>query len=741
MPPLTARQMRGRAERLLELPKGFSKISSGLILPDNDTVITGHQNGYVCRWKLGSNKPDILLRATSEIHALTLSSSGGLFIGCNAGDLYLLSRLASGGAEQILPPTGSKYDRVFRIADLGSSKILITSTYGVLKLLRRTDHGWQAEVLSGHSNAVFAVAHNTEGWLATGDYRGNVLVWKSAGESYELRQRLFLDSYVSGLAFLQPSLLAAVAFSGHVYLFEFEASSGAWKPAFETDTASGHGADIQPAADGRSIIAATADEAIRVDPGSQQIEAAAVKGTITVAPRTNDLLIFTEDSVASLPLTAFKPKLDVVRFRYLKVSLLGNTAFGKSTLSSAITTGNPGTHLSTFGHRVWTWTVDSNGSRRRILLNDIGGQDQVIATSLHMAADSDVVLFFFKQTDMGGFRTALDLHRTLRPLLSRGAKTYLVETFTDHTLKAVSDDFVGSQSESESFDGLFKICPLRQPDVERFKTDFVRGVDWSRARQAVQSASAEGILKTIAALKLRGVTVIGLDEVKSEFERVTGTTIYQYHLKFLLQNLTDLGEVEYYPSVSDRVVIDDPEFNELRTNIPVYASEKGGILRVGEVPKRFPDSNPAYIAMLDRYYVANGVAIPFADDTGRIFPIFLESRPLRISEAFSGLLESAGPSTSLRFRVADFDLSRLIHALCDMDLNCQDATSNEGLFSWGHKAAIYYHVEQSRSTLTGPVLKIDHKVASRDGDARKSLTTRFTKLLSTFYGAPLPDNA
>src|SRR2546422_293801 len=120
--------MVGRPVNLVQVPDGFPKISSGVMLPDGRTLITGHTNGYVARWAVGSSKPMIILRASSQVHAVFLSRSGEIFVGCHAGDLYSLAGPNLDRAQQILPPTNTKYTRVFRIADPLPSTILVTST-------------------------------------------------------------------------------------------------------------------------------------------------------------------------------------------------------------------------------------------------------------------------------------------------------------------------------------------------------------------------------------------------------------------------------------------------------------------------------------------------------------------------------------------------------------------------------------------------------------------------------------
>src|SRR5439155_15001089 len=99
-------------------------------------------------------------------------------------------------------------------------------------------------------------------------------------------------------------------------------------------------------------------------------------------------------------------------------------------------------------------------------------------------------------------------------------------------------------------------------------------------------------------------------DIKAAFEETTGKPIYAYHLKYLLRNMTDTGQLEYHERIGDPVILDDPEFNELRTNIPVFAGERGGVVRESEIRERFP-TKPTYVAMLDLFYTSNGISIPF----------------------------------------------------------------------------------------------------------------------------------
>jgi hypothetical protein len=727
--------MGSRIDRLIQLPEKFPKISAGAILPDGRTLVSGHTNGYVVRWTIGEPRPEIILRTSSEVNSIVATKDRGLLVGCNAGDLYFWPDSGLGKVEQLRAPTNTKYTRVFRVSQPLPSTALVSSTYGVLLALRRTENRWVEESLLGHSNSVFAIAHEGDRLLATGDYRGAILIWNVSGGKFELTHRLRVATYVSGLVFAGPQLLAALDVNGKAYLFEWQPSRNIWKQVFDTDTASGAGKSMVLAADGRSLLAGTTEEIIQIDPDSQEVRSAAVRNTLSLFPQSDHLLGLTPDGLVRVSLASLTPKLNLVQYRYLKVGLLGNTNYGKTTLCSAITTGNPGTQLSTFGRRTWQWIVKPDSPQRRIMLNDNGGQEQLVGSLLPLVADSDAVLFFFKQTEIGGFRTALELHRRLKPDLNPGAKSYLVETYVDQPVKAVTDEFATSELKREKLDGLFKVVPIDLEQVAAFKAEFLGTLDWASSRAAVQSDSAAGLTKTIEQFKSAGKTVSTVEEIRSSFELTTKINISAHHLKFLLRSMTDSGQLEYYPKVGDSVVMDDPEYNELRTDIPVFAGEHGGRVLVEEVGRRFP-KNPKYVKMLDRFYLANGISIAFSEDKARIFPAFLEDRALAIPADFLPYIADPAPPVVLNFPDRDLDLSTLLTALSDLRLDCVDVTKTEGLFSWGTRALVYYQMLETQSALAGRRLQLSYKVAGKDPEVAKGLAVGFAKLLGALYGKP-----
>lgn len=721
--------MRDSEQQLLALSDKFSNISAGCLFKEKKILITGHENGYVVKWNLQTQEQEIILRTSSTVHAIQRVHGGEVYVGCQAGDLYRLYGSDLRTKELIVSPTGSVRDRVFRLMELTDRSVLTSSTYGALNILSNQQNEWTKTSVPGHQNAVFAMARHSNSLLATGDYRGHIRIWNLSGDGLTLRDRLHIDSYVSGLAFLGKNLLAAIGYSGHVYIFEYNEETLEWKTVFETETASGEGISINASNDDKCFYVATAKELFKIDPESQIVSSTKINGAIALFLEEENLLILCKRKVVRLPKSNLTTAEDLVRYRYIKIALVGDTSCGKTTLSSAIATGDPGSQLSTFGRKIWTWNVDNGSVKHKVILNDNGGQEQVLDTLLPLTIDSDIILYLFKQTDLRSFRNALKFHDKIKGLTSSRTMSYLVETHTDNELVGVTDEHILQNARREGFDRIFKLSAINIDEVEKFKNEILSNVDWGNARPVYQSVATAQLAATIDSLKVKGSGVPTVDEIKLEYEKVSGTAIYIYTLKFLLQNLSEAGLLEYFPDIGNRVILDDPNFNKLRTEVPVYVGEHDGLVDWKVVKNRFASSGELLV-MLDRYYDNNGISIPFGEK--RLFPALLADRPLRVPDKISRYVDE-GELLESGFSSKETTLYQLLSTLSDLKLDCIDITKNEGLFAWGSRSYLYYLFEHTQSRRTGESIKFSYRVDGQDQRSSKSLERQFHELIESLY--------
>jgi GTPase SAR1 family protein len=724
---------------ILTLPDKFSKIFTGIFLNDGNEIVTGHLNGYVSYWRTDTNEPDILLRTNSQVNSIVQSPEGDLFVGCNAGDLYRLYGHKFSQVERILPPTNTKFTRIFRLFPFSNSSILYTSTYGEVTMLSKEEGNWtKKKAIQGHKNGVFSMAMGEDNLFATGDYRGNIFIWKINGTDFKLKDCVAIDSYVSGLSFLAPEFLVALGSSGSINIFEVSKGQEKWRNSFETDLASGKGISLANTEDRKFIFAATQREILRISSQTQEVYYAEIKNPIVMRVKGNDLFVITKTGMSKLLISDFSTKLDSVSYQYFKIGLLGETYSGKSTLCKAVVTGNTEYQGSTFGRHIWTWDVATDHGNRKIIFNDNAGQEQVANTMLPLVADSDIILFFFKLTSAATFRTALDLHSRILPLISSRTRNFLVETFTDDQNSNIRDSYIESKLKEDHFEGLLKVSPINIEEVQKFKEDLITVLDWSQARTALQSVYVSTLTETIDKMRAEKITITDADDIMKRFEELAGRPILKYHLRFLLQNLSDSGVIEFYPNIEEKVVIDDIEFNKLRSKIPVIVEENNGIVKWEDIEDDFIGQEK-YIAMLDEFYTSNSISIRFNDEVERVFPARLIDRKLKIDQKLRNILSSGGKPLQEKFHYAGFDLFIFLSGLKDLSLEVVDVSRNEGIFKWGPKAYLYYNVLESSSILEGSTLEFSYKVVGTDKFAEDRLRTQFKDLLVALYGEPKKD--
>ena len=719
---------------LISIPNNFSKVFTGIFLKGGREIVTGHENGYVALWKVGDEEPKILLRTNSQVNSVVQAPNGDIYAGCNAGDLYRLHGERFTEVERILPATNTKFTRIFRLFPLSSSSIIYTSTYGEVTILTKEGEIWKkGEKFVGHSNAVFAISNWENSFFATGDYRGHIRIWEIEGPVSKSKASVKIDSYVSGLTFLSKDILVALGSSGSINIFENSEEDGVWRNSFETYLASGEGISLDKSEDGNFIFAATEREVLKIDAHTQEVYYSDVKDPRVIKVDGSNLLVITETGLVELPFSNFSTKLEFVSYQYFKIGLLGETSCGKTTLCNAIITGNTSYQGSTFGRHVWIWDIDTEYGKRKIVFNDNAGQEQVADTLLPLVSDSDLILFFFKKTSAATLRTAIDLHRRILSMSKSNTRSYLVETFIDDENTNVRDVFAKSRSEAENFDGLIRVVPTNLAQVETFKQKILSLLDWSHARTALQSVYLSALTDSINQMRAEGTTITDIDNVMSRLEKTQGVRIYKYHLKFLLQNLSDSGVIEYYPNNGDRIILDDPYFNHLRSEIPVLVEEQTGIVLWTEIENEFGDHRE-YVSMLDQFYRSNSMSIPFNNEKLRVFPARLVDRKLSVPGNLQVALSSGDRPVKTTFDFDGFDISVFLSELNDLNLEIEDMTRKEGILRWASKAYLYYLVTESQSVLSGHKLNFSYKIFGIDAFAVSRLESQFKGLLKALYG-------
>ncbi|WXG46765.1 MAG: TIR domain-containing protein [Candidatus Atabeyarchaeum deiterrae] len=717
--------------KLLVKFSGLPDATSGFFLPGNNWLITGHQNGLVLRWDVEKGTSDLLYKCASEIE--TISGSGGksIVIGTHAGELVVLDLENPKNAEVIQKATYDKHSRIWRTVWPTKGGIVFTSTYGVMNAVSRTMEGrWENVPLSGHSDSIFGLGNFDGTLLASGDYRGNILIWKSEAGRYAVIQTLKVNQVIQGISWHKDRSFAVIGQAGRIYLYEeTESNTQQWQLIVEVSNASSYGRCVHITDDGKTVFAGTDNELIQFDIDSQQVGSIDIAGARTLFSKGDTIYVLTGNAFESFQKKKIEVKVGFIRYRYAKISLIGQTGVGKSTLCNFIITGSPGDLKSTFGRRVWNWSILGDESlERRIIFYDHGGQETVLGTFLPFITDSDLILIVFQQNDKGTFRTALRTLDQIKTSLAPKTKIFFVQTHIDHRMNEIDESYVKSLVDSGQINGHFKVCPSDGSGVEELKSRLAKEISWVDARIMIQSQSVDGVIKTISSLQDRNVNTIRFEFFRKAYGQL-GLNISAKHLEFLLRDLSDQGMIDYYPKVSDLIIISDEKYNELRTQIPIFVDQHNGIVSFDDLLAAF--GHHEYLPILDLVYQSYGVSIK--DQNLRVFPEKLKSEIITIPEKYSHLLKGSQPrvvSTPPR----KIEVARLIAALSELNLRCIDASQSDGLFSWEENACVYYRFQRFGDAMQGEVVRWTYFIAGAKKQTCERLEGEFQSIVEKLYG-------
>lgn len=715
---------------LLLFPKEFPPVIAGVLLIDENFLITGHANGFVVGWDITTGKHQILLTCSSPVRTISISPSKNVLVGCVSGLLLTFPLSNPQSYETVKQAENTTRSRVWRAASVDETGIVFTSTYGALGVMRKVNGEWvQTRVSSAHTDSMFGLG-TQDGLLACGDYRGRISVWRNSGSGIEVIDYLNSNTSVEDIAWRRDNSFGTINANGHINMFE-AAGGDAWRLVLETDIARSWGNCIHFTEDGGTIFGGTSTHIIQLDVDSQQAQLIDIGDTKALFSKGNTIFALTSVGLISFEKTSVQVSLDQVKYEYAKVSLVGRTNTGKTTLCSLIVTGSTEGIKSTFGKRIWNWTVKAGNDlpERRVVFHDHGGQETVLDTFLPFLTDSDIILLFFKKTDLESFEKASRLLGEIQSVVPKRTKIMMVETFIDHDVDEISEDEIRGLIKDGRIADCLRVCPVTGEGVDGFKGRISGEIPWGNARTVVQSTFVEALTQVIAELYSKNTTTMSFQELKQYYEQ-RHNPISTNHLTFLLENSSSQGLIEYYPKAGDTIIFNDEEYNRLRTNIPIYVEHKKGIVSIQDIQTKF--RNDRYVKMLDTVYLSYGICYENGDL--RIFPDKLKSEGLALPEPHRKALENPRFREEKPFAPQPVRVERIIEALSDLKLGCVDVSKNEGVFSWEQKAIVYFSIQEVGDIFSGKQLRVAYRIGGETEKTCERLSIDFPGVLESIYG-------
>jgi GTPase SAR1 family protein len=726
------------SDTLLSFPEDFPSAKACVFFAEDRLLVTGHDNGYVVKWDLRSGDYEILHDCSSAVEAISKSHDNEVAVGCNSGLLFTFTLGDPKKKNLIREADYSVFSRIWRLIWASRDSLLVASTYGVFNLFTKSALGWILSQLDGHSDSIFGLDGSNDKLVVSGDWSGKIIIRRYIDGQYDTQGLVNIQAVVQGISCHRDMSFATIDEYGHINFFEQAADTSEWKSVFEINTASDRGTYILLTDDGKSIFAGTYKELIQFDIDTQQVRMIPVSNIRAIFSNGDNIIVLTDRRLVSIPRSNISVPESAMKYRYSKVSLIGHTGAGKTTLCSLVTSGSTIDIKSTFGKRIWNWILPKEEStpERRIMFHDHGGQETVLDTFLPFLADSDVILIFFKKTDRSTFKKALKIREELDSILTGKTKIFLVETFIDHDMDEIDRDELENLINNGTITACLRVSPTTWQGLDTFKHTLEDEIDWKSTRTMIISENVETLERSINALIENKTAVLQFQQFKLFLENNSRLSITTNHLKFLLSNFSSQGLIEYYPEVVDAIIFSDETYNELRSKIPMEVENKNGIISIKEIEIKF--GNYDYIRMLDQLFIRYGVSIE--NDNLRIFPSKLKETISIIDASYKGLLDSPQYQEEVNFPLQNIKGSRLLKALSELKLRCIDASIREGIFAWERNACVYYKYEESGNAIKGRYLRFSYTIGGEKQSKCDRLYKDFQTIIERLYGPSLTDS-
>ena len=619
-------------KQFFSLDEKFSKISTGFFDDINDIYITGHNDGSVVYWKEISTKknPKILCTLEDEITSIDFLTDNQLLIVSHSGEIVIYN-FATKNSDYIDYPTNPKLGRKWRVLGLDDNSFLTGGTYGKLLYWIKVNNQWESQDIYAYREGIFGLSKLNDRLFATGSYSGRLVIWESTEENPKINQTINIGFNIRQIKWYDENTIAVIGREGNFAYLERDLSKNEFKVLKEFSISFNLGMDISFSSDGKYIIAGTVSEIILYDLNLDDLKKIDFKGCIALNPHNNGIYILTKNSLKYINLSDITIEVEKIEFKYQKISLIGHTGVGKSTLCNILTKSEESQIYSTVGKKTWKWVLeDKEKFLKKIYLQDLGGQESALTTFYHYILDSDIILVLFKQTQISTFEGALKIIKKINEIKAN-SNIYLIQSFIDHDNNVVKFEDFNEICSAYSIKRHLKYSFDNEEAIDQIKEVILDSIDWNTSKIVIQSKIVSKVIDLLYELKKQEkFSSIELDKFQEMLSKEIKIT--KPHLKYILKNLSNQGIIEYFPDFLNKIIFNELDYNQLKMNIPIFAKNKGGIFNFNDLINILSNNIPlkqAYIMIIDQIHESFGYNIQIGDK--RIYPTLLKTKNVEIN--------------------------------------------------------------------------------------------------------------
>lgn len=753
---------------IISFPENYSDIECGLYLKSKSLLLTGHKNGFVISWDLKKKqRPKVILDSGYEIRSIVQDRDVNVIVASRGGDIisFKESELRQPrNPNYIYQGDGSKRTRSWTLAPLKYDSLTSGSTYGKLRFHFQENDRWDYEVNSKiHNDAIFALAASkTENLFATGDWGGNIYIWGYKSPDHSEKHSKFYPiarantlGTVKDLCFLKDGSFVSLSENGTINYFERE-NGNKWRKCYNIDISSGFGKCITISKDQEIIIAGSSSEILFFNIESMLVDFTKLRSkerAVKIFPENDKIIVLTNERLYKLPIPSFETTVESVRFKYSKISIIGLTEVGKSTLCKMIIMGSHEGLKSTYGKHIWTWELDKGSDvdtiDRRIIFHDHGGQTTVISTFIPFLVDSNVIILMFSMRNKHSLKLMENLWKQLEEIIVDDTKIIILETHIDEDVdetRHIKENVFEETGLNERSEKILRINTTDLNDVDKVKKELIKILDWDFVGIMIRSEITDNFLDLVSELQDNPkVKKLSVKEIQAAYEEKYGARITLKHLRFLFSSLADQGMIDFLKK--ETVIFNDKGYNMLKSKIPIFADSKGGVVPFELLKKKISEEmfeemakddrieySPEYVDLIDEIYLSYRVSIKFTNDI-LVFPVLLSDKELQIPDEISSYLEKGFHFKGLYERKS-FSRTVLTDLLAELKLLCIDMSRTEGLLTFSdYNACLYYKINENiGDKITGQKIEVTFYIGGTKPAIMEKLVERFSWVLNVVLG-------
>ena len=733
-----------------------SEITSSYINLEENLWILGTINGIIIKINRdvqeNSYNHQIIYSSNSEVRSINKLSETEIILLFKTGEITILTSEDDQDFEFTIIEQGydTRYSRSYRLMLYDDNEFFITKNYGKIIHYWRTDNNeWDSDYINikHERNAIFCFGKIDENTFLTSDWNGILNIWGYKDGNVNKFQTIYTKGNMQKISTNpESSKLVIINRSGNFYYYERkeEESEFKYREIFENIYPEGRGKAVSFLNEEDVIYIGTSSKLYKFDLNEDILYYTNQRiNCVDIYPFSDsDFILITTNTIYKVEKSSIdQTDEDLESYDILKVGLIGHTGVGKSSLCNFILHGlkhqKDQNIEPTFYKQIWFWNNPTGEGSKKIIFHDVAGQQELISSHIPQIIDSDVILALFKSTDTDTFNKLKDFIELIRLYYNYEKPIILVKTFKDKSLDLLDEVIINDFIMQYGIESYVSTTIFEENGADDLKILLLKEDLWKDSYRLILSFTSASFLELFDEIFYEEISLITIDELQALMEHPASDSRLVDRLKskgkkgftksnllFVLRKYSEMRLIDF-DRKNEILIFNNLIFNNLRVSIPIFAQNKGGIVTIDEIKKRFlkseqvlrqkyPDNETqnritkelpfleTYIELIDNEFIDSRICIE--RNALRIFWPYLSDDSIDIPEHIEKFIfeDEYNEKGSLNFKNKRLKLRNLndrdfIEELIDLKLNILALRKNEGLFENREKNGyLYYHYSERR---------------------------------------------